>query len=58
MGLGGPAAVARDVGLHTSRLDGSDLRYNQDEPWLPDLLICRPALAALLLDAVNDVRPI
>jgi 3'(2'), 5'-bisphosphate nucleotidase len=40
-----PAAVARAAGLHVSRLDGSPLRYNRRDPWLPDLLICRPELA-------------
>lgn len=41
-----PVAVAMAAGLHVSRLDGSPLRYNQPEPYLPDLLICRPELAA------------
>jgi 3'(2'), 5'-bisphosphate nucleotidase len=40
-----PVAVAAAAGLHVSRLDGSPLRYNQRDPWLPDLLICRPDLA-------------
>ena len=40
-----PVAVARAAGLHTSRLDGSPLRYNQPDPWLPDLVICRSELA-------------
>jgi len=44
-----PVAVARAAGLHTSRLDGSPLRYNQPNPYLPDLLICRPELADRLL---------
>jgi 3'(2'), 5'-bisphosphate nucleotidase len=44
-----PVAVARAAGLHTSRLDGSPLRYNQSDPYLPDLLICRPELADRLL---------
>ena len=47
-----PAAVAMAAGLHASRCDGSPLDYNYEDPWLPDLLICRPefkeeALAAL-----------
>jgi 3'(2'), 5'-bisphosphate nucleotidase len=47
-----PAAVAAAHGLHVSRLDGSPLVYNQPEPYLPDLLICRrewvdPVFAAL-----------
>jgi 3'(2'), 5'-bisphosphate nucleotidase len=41
-----PVAVAAAAGLHVSRLDGSPLRYNQADPWLPDLLVCRPELAA------------
>jgi 3'(2'), 5'-bisphosphate nucleotidase len=48
-----PAAVAMAAGLHVSRLDGSELRYNQADPWLPDLLICRPDLADPVLQALN-----
>jgi 3'(2'), 5'-bisphosphate nucleotidase len=40
-----PVAVAAAAGLHVSRIDGSPLRYNRPDPWLPDLLICRPELA-------------
>jgi 3'(2'), 5'-bisphosphate nucleotidase len=47
-----PVAVARAAGLHTSRLDGSPLVYNQPDPWLPDLLVCRPELAEQLLHAL------
>ncbi|MER5438762.1 3'(2'),5'-bisphosphate nucleotidase CysQ [Streptomyces sp. NPDC002790] len=39
-----PVAVARAAGLHVSRIDGSEPHYNQANPWLPDLLICRPEL--------------
>jgi 3'(2'), 5'-bisphosphate nucleotidase len=48
-----PAAVAAAAGLHVSRLDGSPLRYNQPDPWLPDLLICRPDLADPVLKALD-----
>ena len=48
-----PAAVAAAAGLHVSRLDGSPLRYNQPDPWLPDLLICRPELAPTVLAALR-----
>jgi 3'(2'), 5'-bisphosphate nucleotidase len=48
-----PVGVAAAAGLHTSRLDGSPLVYNQPEPWLPDLLICRPELTARVLDVVR-----
>lgn len=47
-----PAAVAAAAGLHVSRLDGSPLRYNQEDPSLPDLLVCRPDLADALLRAI------
>ena len=40
-----PVAVAAAAGLHVSRLDGSELIYDQPDPWLPDVLICRPELA-------------
>ena len=48
-----PVAVAAASGLHTSRLDGSLLRYNQRDPWLPDLLICRGELAPLVIAAAR-----
>ena len=47
-----PVAVARAHGLHCSRIDGSELRYNQRDTWLPDLLICRPEWAEPVLAAV------
>lgn len=48
-----PVGVAAAAGLHVSRLDGSPLRYNQPDPWLPDLVVCRRELAGPILDAVN-----
>ncbi len=50
-----PAAVAAAAGLHTSRLDGSPLRYNAANPYLPDLLICRPELAERAIAALRNV---
>ena len=47
-----PVAVAAAAGLHVSRLDGSELRYNNADPYLPDLLICRPELAGPVLEAL------
>lgn len=44
-----PVAVARAAGLHTSRLDGSPLEYNQADPLLPDLVVCRPEYADTVL---------
>jgi 3'(2'), 5'-bisphosphate nucleotidase len=46
-----PAGVIAAAGLHASRLDGSALHYNQLDPYLPDLLMCRREVAPLLLDA-------
>jgi len=49
-----PVAVAAAAGLHVSRLDGSPMRYNNPDPYLPDLLICRPELAEAALRALAD----
>jgi 3'(2'), 5'-bisphosphate nucleotidase len=48
-----PVAVARAAGLFCSRVDGSELRYNQDDVSLPDLIVCRPELAEQILDFVR-----
>ncbi len=45
-----PVAVARAAGLHTSRVDGSPLLYNQDDVLLPDLLVCREEDAGRILE--------
>jgi 3'(2'), 5'-bisphosphate nucleotidase len=47
-----PVGVAAAAGCHCSRLDGSPLRYNQPDPYLPDLLVCRPELAERVLSAI------
>ncbi len=47
-----PVAIARAAGLSTCRLDGSPLVYNDPDPWLPDLVVCRPELADRILGAV------
>ena len=48
-----PVAVARHHGLHASRLDGSPLVYNNADPYLPDLLVCRPELVEATLAAIR-----
>jgi 3'(2'), 5'-bisphosphate nucleotidase len=48
-----PVAVATAAGLHCSRLDGSPLVYNQSNPWLPDLLICRANLADAIIESLQ-----
>jgi len=50
-----PVAVARAAGLHASRIDGSDLAYNQADLLMPDILVCRPAIAGVLLQAIREV---
>jgi 3'(2'), 5'-bisphosphate nucleotidase len=49
-----PVAVARAGGFHVSRIDGAPVRYNQDNPLLPDILVCRPANADVLLNAIRE----
>lgn len=51
-----PAAVALAAGLHASRIDGRPLVYNRPDPWLPDVLICRPELAEPAMRAIGS-RP-
>ena len=48
-----PVAVARAAGLFCSRVDGSELVYNQDDVSLPDLIVCRPELADAIVDFVK-----
>ena len=40
-----PVAVAHAYGAYAARLDGSALVYDRTDPWLPDLLVCRPELS-------------
>ncbi|MGH3716179.1 MAG: 3'(2'),5'-bisphosphate nucleotidase CysQ [Micromonosporaceae bacterium] len=49
-----PVAVALATGHYASRLDGSTLEYNQPDPSLPDLVVCRPELAPRLLAALGN----
>lgn len=49
-----PVGVAAAAGLHCSRLDGSELLYNRADPYLPDLLVCRPEHAGAVLAAAAD----
>ncbi|MEM8922261.1 MAG: 3'(2'),5'-bisphosphate nucleotidase CysQ [Actinomycetota bacterium] len=49
-----PVAVAEAAGLHCSRLDGAPMTYNNADPYLPDLLICRPEWADRCLEIVSS----
>jgi 3'(2'), 5'-bisphosphate nucleotidase len=51
-----PVAIARAAGLTTSRVDGAPLLNNDPDPWLPDLVVCRPELAEPILAAVRAGR--
>ena len=35
--------------------DGSALRYNQPNPWMPDLLVCRREHAAAVLGVLREI---
>ena len=51
-----PVAIATAAGCVCTRLDGSPLVYNRENPWLPDLFVSHPALQAhvrALLDTVE-----
>ena len=48
-----PSASPPPAGCHCSRLDGSPLVYNRPDPYLPDLLVCRPELAETVLAAIR-----
>ena len=53
-----PVAVAKAHGLHCSRIDGSPLVYNQEDVYLPDLLICRKEHAQQVLSLISEVQVI
>lgn len=52
-----PAAVAQAAGLHVSRADGSPLKYNNADTYLPDLLIARPEHAQRVLEIMRKLQP-
>ena len=49
-----PVGVAAAAGCHCSRLDGAPLVYNRPDPYLPDLLVCRPELAEQVLAVISS----
>ncbi|WP_336207950.1 3'(2'),5'-bisphosphate nucleotidase CysQ [Nonomuraea sp. LPB2021202275-12-8] len=51
-----PVAVAQAAGAHASRIDGSELAYNQADPSLPDILVSLPDLASSLLAGIRDLH--
>ncbi|MBO3732540.1 3'(2'),5'-bisphosphate nucleotidase CysQ [Glycomyces niveus] len=51
-----PVGVALASGWHATRIDGAPLRYNNADPYLPDLLVCRPDLAGPALEAIKGTN--
>jgi 3'(2'), 5'-bisphosphate nucleotidase len=52
-----PAAVALAAGLHATRADGTALRYNNADTYLPDLLIGRAEHVQRVLDVLRKAKP-
>lgn len=46
-----PVGVSLAAGLHCSRLDGSPMRFNNEDTYVPDMVICRPEIADDVLAA-------
>ena len=51
-----PVGVCKSAGLHVSRLDGSEPKYNNPDTFMPDMLYCRPELADDILAAVAEFK--
>jgi len=51
-----PAAVAQAAGLHVSRADGSPLVYNNEDTYLPDLLIAPKDVAQRVLEVMKTLQ--
>lgn len=49
-----PEVVARALGWHVCRIDGSTQRYNQADPYNDEIVICRPAVAERALAAAVE----
>jgi 3'(2'), 5'-bisphosphate nucleotidase len=52
-----PAAVALAAGLHVTRADGTALRYNNSDTYLPDLLIGRAEHVEQVLSVLRKIKP-
>ncbi|MGV9796246.1 3'(2'),5'-bisphosphate nucleotidase CysQ [Gordonia sp. NPDC003422] len=50
-----PVGVALAAGLHCSRLDGSEIVYNNPHPYMPDFVICRTEIADDMLVALGQI---
>jgi 3'(2'), 5'-bisphosphate nucleotidase len=52
-----PVAVVRAAGLHASRIDGGELRFNQRQAWTDDLWICGSVPPDFLGLPIPHTRP-
>ncbi|MBA5848287.1 3'(2'),5'-bisphosphate nucleotidase CysQ [Gordonia amicalis] len=50
-----PVGVALAAGLHCSRLDGSEIVYNNRHPYMPDFVICRREIREDMLAALQQI---
>lgn len=51
-----PVAVALAHGLHCTRIDGSPLMYNNQDVYMPDLLIARKDHAQTVLNLLREMK--
>jgi 3'(2'), 5'-bisphosphate nucleotidase len=51
-----PVGVAVAAGMYASRIDGSPIRYGERDPWLPDLVVCRPDLTDRIFEGLETIR--
>jgi 3'(2'), 5'-bisphosphate nucleotidase len=49
-----PVGVALAAGLSATRVDGSPLQYNRENPWLPDQIVCRADLHDAIVEAFRS----
>ena len=49
------AGLALAAGLHCSRLDGSEIVYNNPHPYMPDFVICRTEIRDEMMAALDQV---
>ena len=45
-----PVGVAQAAGLHCCRLDGTEIRFNNEDTFIPEIRICRPELKDEILE--------
>ena len=50
-----PVGVCTAAGLHCSRLDGSEIVYNNRHPYMPDFVICRSEIREEMLAALQQI---